>query len=107
VNKSLPVEWVSAAGRKMFESENACKKTVNLACLSVIWAIKDGSGVQDSEAVQGISTQDPFLRCVCLATPKDVLFGCAKHSQVISSYYLTVLTPYLYHRDIDSCLADD
>jgi hypothetical protein len=95
MNKILPVEWVSAAGRKMFESENACKKTVHLACLSVIWAIKDGSGVQDDEALQGISTQDLFLRCVCLAVPKDSLFGCLKLTEVISSYHLTMLTPYL------------
>ncbi|KAF2440577.1 hypothetical protein P171DRAFT_435362 [Karstenula rhodostoma CBS 690.94] len=64
VNKDLPVEWVTAAGRKLFESANACKKTINLACLSVIWAIKDGSGVPDDEAIQGIRIATRALQLV-------------------------------------------
>ncbi|KAK7188732.1 hypothetical protein DPSP01_005636 [Paraphaeosphaeria sporulosa] len=64
VNKDLSVEWVTAAGRKLFESPHACKKTINLACLSVIWAIRDGSSVPDDEAVQGIRIATRALQLV-------------------------------------------
>ncbi|KAL5418539.1 hypothetical protein PMIN03_001018 [Paraphaeosphaeria minitans] len=64
VKENPSVEWVTAAGRKLFDSANACKKTINLACLSVIWAIRDGSGVPDDEAIQGIRIATRALQLV-------------------------------------------
>ncbi|KAJ4286997.1 hypothetical protein N0V90_012878 [Kalmusia sp. IMI 367209] len=50
------VQWTTDAGRKMFGTKKSCHKTITLACLSVVWAIKDGVGVPDDEALRGIPT---------------------------------------------------
>ncbi|KAJ4358518.1 uncharacterized protein N0V89_003102 [Didymosphaeria variabile] len=63
-NVGPTVEWTTAAGRKLFESSNACKKTIHLACLSVIWAIRDGSNVPDDEALEGIRIATRALQLV-------------------------------------------
>ncbi|KAF1966931.1 hypothetical protein BU23DRAFT_307076 [Bimuria novae-zelandiae CBS 107.79] len=58
------VKWTTASGRKMFESSSACEKTITLTCLSVIWAIKGGTGVSDDEALEGIKIATRTLQFI-------------------------------------------
>lgn len=52
-NTTHAMQWTTASGRKLFDSSN-CDKTITLACLSVIWAIKGDVGVADEDALEGI-----------------------------------------------------
>lgn len=51
---SAKKEWQTASGQKLFLGSASLYRTITLASLSVIWAIKGGVGVSDEEAMEGI-----------------------------------------------------
>lgn len=71
------VKWATGAGRKLFESSKACEKTITLACLSVIWAIRSSASVSEDEALEGISKSHMF-RCSGGTDPASI--GIATHT---------------------------
>ncbi|KAF2857013.1 hypothetical protein T440DRAFT_525020 [Plenodomus tracheiphilus IPT5] len=55
-------DWKTASGQKLFLGSTSLYRTMTLASLSVIWAIKGGVGVTDEEAIEGIRIASRVLR---------------------------------------------
>lgn len=57
-------DWKTASGQKLFLGSTSLYRTITLASLSVVWAIKGGVGVSDDEAIQGIRIASRVLRVI-------------------------------------------
>jgi len=61
---SVKKDWQTASGQKLFLGSASLYRTITLASLSVIWAIKGGVGVSDEEAIEGIRIASRVLRVI-------------------------------------------
>ncbi|KAH9868718.1 hypothetical protein J1614_007790 [Plenodomus biglobosus] len=57
-------DWKTASGQKLFLGSMSLYRTITLASLSVVWAIKGGVGVSNDEAIQGIRIASRVLRVI-------------------------------------------
>lgn len=56
--------WTTASGQKLFFGSMSLYRTISLASLSVVWAIKGGVGVSDEDAIHGIRIASRVLRVI-------------------------------------------
>ncbi|PVI06540.1 hypothetical protein DM02DRAFT_715038 [Periconia macrospinosa] len=88
------LQWRTKAGKKIFQQG---PKTVNLACLGVVWATGDGADIEDDEALEGIRIASRTVQFL-----EDSTRGGWRTSSTRASASFNKLASRIQRTDIDS-----